>query len=179
MMLRLATPADVDGIIDVHVASWKIGYRGILPDRVLDEIDLNKRRARWLEALSKPPQGRSTLLCLDELQRMIGFATFGPARGPGDHGDADVDPLRTAELIACYVHPDHWRRGAGRLMCDEIFEQLHSRFQDIIVWVLRDNPRARGFYESIGFIEEPGRQKPLPWDWHQAELWEVRYRREL
>src|SRR5438105_1614780 len=130
MTTRLATAADVDAIVDVHVASWKTGYRGILPDRVLDEIDVAKRRTRWLDALTNPPAGRSTLLCITEPQRIIGFATFGPARTERDHGDADVDPNQTAELIACYVDPEYWRHGAGRMLCDEIFDQLHSRFGD-------------------------------------------------
>src|SRR4029077_4707174 len=41
--LREATVADADGIARAHTASWRASYRGILPDSLLDRIDVGQR----------------------------------------------------------------------------------------------------------------------------------------
>ena len=38
--LRDATPADALDIATVHVESWQVGYRGLMPDEVLDGLSI-------------------------------------------------------------------------------------------------------------------------------------------
>lgn len=55
-------------------------------------------------------------------------------------------------MYAIYVHPDHWSAGAGYELMKAGVDRLvaHDR-NEIRVWVLDDNPRARRFYERFGF----------------------------
>lgn len=83
----------------------------------------------------------------------------------------------TAELMALYVHPEHWRRGVGTRLWQDVEQCVAGRYRDMTLWVLRDNDRARRFYARIGFVAEPGRIKSLPWA--DVEVYELRYRRPL
>jgi len=35
MRIRVATPDDAEAIVDAHVRSWQVAYRGLIPDPVL------------------------------------------------------------------------------------------------------------------------------------------------
>jgi len=49
--VRTAVVADAPFIARVHVRSWQVGYRGIMPDEVLDAISLEQREERWRQIL--------------------------------------------------------------------------------------------------------------------------------
>jgi ribosomal protein S18 acetylase RimI-like enzyme len=169
MRIREAMLEDAEELADVHIATWRSAYRGIIPGHVLDNLSLKRRAARWREVLSETVD-RGNLVALAE-GRIVGFASFGPAR------DEDEDPSLTAELMALYVHPEHWRRGVGTRLWQEVQSRLEERYREITLWVLCDNDRARRFYERIGFVAEADRVKPLPR--MGADVLEVRYRRSL
>ena len=59
---------------------------------------------------------------------------------------------QAAELYALYVHPDWWSTGTGRALLDRALARTTAAgYADIVLWVLRDNARARRFYERAGF----------------------------
>ena len=43
MSLRVATAADVAAVARIHVESWKVAYRGIMPDDVIARTDIAYR----------------------------------------------------------------------------------------------------------------------------------------
>jgi len=47
MKLRRGIPDDAEGITRVHVASWRSAYRGLVPDPLLDQVDMSARAERW------------------------------------------------------------------------------------------------------------------------------------
>lgn len=87
-----------------------------------------------------------------------------------------------------YVHPDAWGTGLADALIERCHAALADRFDDALLWVLTDNPRARRFYERNGWscglgdelIEDvwPGPSMPgrPPFE---APLAETRYRRPL
>ena len=55
------------------------------------------------------------------------------------------------ELRAIYVLPGCWRHGIGRALFTAGCERLREMgFGEFYLWVLRDNVRARAFYEKMG-----------------------------
>ena len=58
-----------------------------------------------------------------------------------------------------YVHPDHWRRGIGRLLLD--FAREHSP-EHVWLYTLQVNVNARAFYAKNGFIAEKFGVSPEP-----------------
>jgi GNAT superfamily N-acetyltransferase len=98
---------------------------------------------------------------------IVGFASVGASR------DADAD----GELFAIYVDPDHWRTGIGRDLMTAAEQDLRDLgHAEAILWVLADNPRARKFYERVGWHYD-GTTRPI--EVFGVEVSEVRYRKEL
>jgi hypothetical protein len=47
MRIRLAVPEDALAVARVHVRSWQVGYRGLLPDDYLGKLNAAERAKRY------------------------------------------------------------------------------------------------------------------------------------
>lgn len=143
-VIRAAGPDDARPVAEVHVASWRHAYRGLLPDDSLERLSVDDREAMWLGAFADPdPKSGAFIAEVDG--RIVGFASFGPSR------DEDM-PLRTGEVPAIYVEPAALGSGVGR----ELFEAASLALRDAgfaraTLWVLEANTLARRFYEKAGW----------------------------
>lgn len=145
MSVRAATAADARGIAGVHVAAWKIGYRDLLPQAVLDVQTIEEREQTWLGHLTDPENEVRTLVAEDEPDITGFISIIGVAR------DEDARP-GTAEIPALYVHPMRWRTGQGlELMLVALSALRAAEVVDVTLWVIADNERARAFYTRCGF----------------------------
>ncbi|MGH2840330.1 MAG: hypothetical protein ACRDKY_05850 [Solirubrobacteraceae bacterium] len=52
MTVRTATRDDAHPIARVHVRSWQVAYRGLLPDAILDGLSVEERRTIWHQLLA-------------------------------------------------------------------------------------------------------------------------------
>jgi GNAT superfamily N-acetyltransferase len=167
--VRDAEPVDAAAIARVHVESWQGAYQGLIPQPVLDGLEVSAARiARWRRAVESAP---GTVLVAESDRSVIGFAHVGPTR------DADGDPARTGELTTIYLLPACWSQGTGRLLMDAVVARLGVLgYADAMLWVLGTNVRARRFYEAGGWVHD-GTVKTEERDGYS--LSEVRYRRPL
>jgi hypothetical protein len=55
-------PADAQAIAAVHVHSWQWGYRGQIPDEILENLDIAQRARDWLEIMTAPHRTASLYL---------------------------------------------------------------------------------------------------------------------
>jgi 2-amino-4-hydroxy-6-hydroxymethyldihydropteridine diphosphokinase len=133
--VRRATADDADEMARVHTASSEAAYAGIAP---VDSIGLERRTAMW-HTLAADPDAPSFVAVADG--RIVGVLNVGPARD----GSAD------GEVRILYVEPGWWGSGAGQLLMDRAHAELASRYDQAILTVLADNPRARRFYERNGW----------------------------
>jgi len=46
-MIRMANAQDAAGIAEVHVASWRAIYRGMVPDALVEAQTVTSRRTLW------------------------------------------------------------------------------------------------------------------------------------
>ena len=175
-MIRRAVIGDAPALADVHVRAWQAAYRGMMPDAVLDGLDVADRERHWAAWLSGP---HNVLVVEDDAGAVAGFAATGAARG--DDGYTGLDragdgsPTDVGELYAINLAPEHWGRGLGRDLLAAATEQLRAGgFSQSILWVVDANQRARRFYEIAGWTAD-GTEKV------DAELSvrEVLYRRRL
>ncbi len=142
--LRAATPADAPAIGRIHVESWRTTYPGMLPDRYLMGMQVDDYTERWRRTLVDPAQ-RSLVFAAEEPARAVGFASGGR--------DRDAERRDVGELYAIYLLREAQRRGHGRRLLVAVAEALVARgLTTMVVWVLRDNARARGFYERMGGV---------------------------
>ena len=143
ILVRWGVPDDAFALAEIHVLAWQVGYRGLLPDSLLDSLSAAHRLPRWRERLAET----SARVLVAELHgQAAGWLVIGPQH------DQDLDPQRTAEIYAVYVHPDFWRHGCGAALLARAKAELASqRYAEASLWVLRGNQRAIRFYEAHSF----------------------------
>ena len=161
--------ADAHDIAEVHIASWKAAYRGLMPDSVLDGLSVLKREAMWQRIIAEQ---KFQLLVAEHKGKIVGLVNFGSAR------DSDTVPGLTGEILAIYVDPHHWHAGTGQGLLQTALSKLKSAgFNEVILWVLDSNSRARFFYEQAGFIADGATKNGIVGG--SVTIQEVRYRRPL
>jgi ribosomal protein S18 acetylase RimI-like enzyme len=139
---------DLDDIVDVALAAWRDGYRGVVPANLMPDARGLRARIRERVAERGPP------IAVGELDsRVCGWITFGPSRDLGAEPSA-------GEIWALNVHPDAWRRGIGRELVGYALHRLARRsFSEVTLWTFRDTPRSRAFYEALGFRPDGATQR--------------------
>jgi ribosomal protein S18 acetylase RimI-like enzyme len=121
---------------------------------------------RWSRYLLAP-RPRSGSLVAAEGAKVVGFSSFGAARGEEEVG----------ELFTIYVLPESWGLGVGRALMRETLARLRRHdYAEAVLWVLEDNPRTRRFYERAGWHADGG---VLDGEWLGTAVPEVRYRIDL
>ena len=126
----------------MHVASWQTTYLGLLAEGFLTSLSELGYRERWERVIG---DGETIVVVAEDAGELVGFASGGRERA-GEIGYA-------GELYAIYLLEGAQRRGLGRELFRAIVEGLRGmELADLIVWVLRDNHRARGFYERLGGV---------------------------
>ena len=168
MKVRAAAVADAPAIAQIHVEAWRVAYRGLLPDDEILKVSVEERRGFWQGALARSGPGKVDLA--EDGAAPVGFCSYGPTR--------DDDAGTVAEIYAVYVHPEHWRRGAGRLLCEHAARAAAERGHEAItLWVVKGNERACRFYERIGFAPDGGARSNTRF--LAAPFDEIRYRKAL
>ncbi len=143
MAIRWAVPDDALALSEIHVLSWQVGYRGLLPDSLLDSLSAADRLPRWQERLAEPT---ARILVAELNGQAAGWLVIGPQR------DEDLNGQRVGEIYAVYVHPDYWRHGCGAALIARGKAELAAQsYAEATLWVLRDNQRAIRFYQAQGF----------------------------
>ena len=139
--VREATVDDAEGIARVHTDSWQTSYRGILPDTVLDRIDVGQRA----ESRRKILRDRSVF------QLVAYDVTHGDIVGFCDAGASRRHSPYAGEVYAIYLAHRAKRHGIGQEMFERVQAWLVAQdMRSMIVWVLENNHHARQFYEAMG-----------------------------
>lgn len=161
MIIRRVTEEDAGAYAACHIVCWQAAYRGIMTDEYLD-ITLPSvfTVERCKKNLAEP--GGRLFYCAEEDGEMIGRLIFGKCH---EEGLAD-----TGEIDAIYLLPEFWDRGYGKGMMEFAKDALRQMgYRQIILWVLKDNRRARRFYEKSGFVFD-GTEKEITIGKPLAEL---------
>lgn len=147
-------PADAEAIARVHVRGWEVAYGHALDgEEWFGEPALRRRLEQWTATLSAGPDTEGAprvLVARDEDGVPVGFAASWPVRNP--------QPVREQELSTLYVEPGWHGTGLARELVEEL---LGGRPASL--WVAEDNPRARRFYEKLGFAPDGTRQVDERW----------------
>jgi GNAT superfamily N-acetyltransferase len=149
--IRLARPADAEALAELEVAVWRAAYSGLLPSDLLEGLSAAQKAKLWLGYLE---EGVTTFV-LESQGRTLGFAGCGPVR-------EDPGELPVGEIYAIYVSEGEWGRGYGRALFERCKGHLAQHGLSVLVlWVLRENRRAREFYERQGMILDGAEKREL------------------
>ena len=164
MSIRNATLEDVKDIATIHVNSWQVAYKSLIPQSYLDNLSIAKREQTWSNILTNS----NTHTIIKEINgAVVGFANFGHTR------DEDKNSTVTGEITSIYLNPEHWRKGLGTALIEFILSELKNRgFTEVTLWVLDSNQTACNFYQKIGFKPDGATKIDIREDF---ELKEIRY----
>lgn len=124
-------------ISHVYEESWKYSYKDIIPQSYLDSIP----KGRWADAIDNPEM-HSLIMLKDE--KIIGTSSYCKSRL------SDMEEY--GEIVSIYLLPEYIGKGYGKLLFKSAVNELKKLgFNDIFLWVLDENHRARRFYEKEGF----------------------------
>jgi ribosomal protein S18 acetylase RimI-like enzyme len=156
--LRPAVASDAPALADVFIAAWRGGYRGVVPDEVIDGLDATEWNATLRRTVDAP--GRHTVVAVDGTGTPVGFASYGSdEEHPGD-----------GYLASLYVHPRAAGAGVGGRLLRHALAAMSTL--DVRLWVFDGNAAARRLYEREGFRPDGARLTDPRWRTPQ-----VRYRR--
>ncbi|MDR2168192.1 MAG: GNAT family N-acetyltransferase [Clostridiales bacterium] len=144
---------DVHEYVVCHIASKQAALRGIVPDDILDDLSNTvEERVESIKTGLNEARWHYYYAAFDN--KMIGRLIFG-------ENDDETQP-KTGLIASIYLLPEFWGRGLGRKMMDFAVEKLKSMgFRKVILWVIRENARARRFYESYGFAHDGAEKEDI------------------
>jgi len=142
MHVRKAAVDDAEAISRIYALSWKAAYKDMVPQAFLD----NLKEDNWVTYFSRSlADGSLGALMICNADTPVGCAAFGRSR--------DEKLPDWGEIVSVYLYPDDFGRGYGEVLLKGAVEALQEQgYQKIYLWVLRDNIRARRFYEKHGFV---------------------------
>jgi ribosomal protein S18 acetylase RimI-like enzyme len=147
--IRIATIDDALALASMHVASWRETYAGLLPDKMLSSLSVEARAAAWTKIMQEQATEHSTVVYLAEHEgAIIGFGSCGAQRTE-NLKDKNYD----GEVSGIYLLREFQKRKIGARLLRAMTSNLIRRgFSAAALWVLRDNLRARRFYEHFGGV---------------------------
>lgn len=170
MQIQTMTESHIPAVSEVRLRGWRWAYAGIVPQDYLDgmsaEADTEQRQS-WFSA----SRGRVfDFVATDNAQNIVGWVSTGRFRGvPADNS--------VGEVYALYLAPDVVGTGVGRALLSKAeLCAAANGFTAMKLWVLKENSRARCFYERSGYSHDGAVQVD---SYGEAHLPEVRYERKL
>ncbi|HUD52798.1 GNAT family N-acetyltransferase [Parvibaculum sp.] len=150
--VRMAWPdQDEDLIARLKIICWREAYPGILPQPILDDLNLGRSIVEWTHALQ------------------TGIAWIAEQSG----GLVGFGHARDNEVTTLYVRKMDQGRGVGRELLQHCFDEIACLGHDEAhLWVLEKNIKAQRFYERMGGVATARRPvgfSRYPW------IAEVRY----
>ena len=143
--IRPATVADAAEIAEVHIASWREAYHGVVAEDYLAHLDLETRTAWWRDELDRAGRATQIWVAQDD-GRIVGFASLGPSLDE----DADRD---TMQIYTIYLEPSSWGLGVARELMRTLLAAVPAG-APVTLWVMHANQRARHFYRRHGFTPD-------------------------
>jgi GNAT superfamily N-acetyltransferase len=165
VVIRAMQSADTEAVGRVHARAWQATYSNVMPAAFLAAIDPVARGEQWDITIGRRlPLHAQLVADVDGVP--VGFAAVGLARN---------DKQRRGEVYAINVDPDWIGRGVGQPLFSGAIDALRGMgFKaELVLWVVRENARARHFYERNGWVADGAEQQA---EFGGSTVVEVRYR---
>jgi len=166
LAIRPATSADAPEIAAIHVASWQAAYGTLLDPAWLRSLTAASRLPMWEGILADPAAAANVFVAIRD-GVCAGFCSVGTsAAAPG-----------SGVVHTIYVRPGEEGRGIGHALIERAERALVEQgYANAALWVLRDNARARRFYERHGWVTDGTEQQD---DLFGQPVTDVRYEKRL
>ena len=138
MSVRYAKVDDAEAIVKINVEAWKVSYKGLIADSILDERKVDEKT---ILSIQQKVLNQEAIVLVYEDKEVLGFLTAGSARD-------EIDIKN--ELRSIYVRPDAQHKGIGTKLLDRYKQMMKGR--RFYLYTLKNNAKSRGFYEKNGGI---------------------------
>ena len=136
-MIRKADKQDIARIAEIIVFGKRVAYRPIFKN---DYVSFNE-----LQVVNLYEEYNSNL------HRLDGMLLYDDGIVKGVINGQPID-AKTIEITDFYVEPFFVGQGIGTLLIEYLIEQVGKKgVHKIVLWVIKDNVKARKFYEAHGF----------------------------
>lgn len=162
--VRQAVADDADAIARCHHLGWVDGYRGMVRPGYLASLSQQACTQRWRDHFRDTNPATSQFVA-EAAGCVIGFVSIGPCLDP--------DAPKATEVWDLWVLPGHRNEGVGARLLEAALDELAADGSQVaVLWVLRENLRARAFYERQGGVSD-GMTRHAPYE--RGGVIDVRY----
>ena len=141
-VIRKVQQGDASNLAYIQTESWKAAFTSILDAETLTKCTNIERATSMYQRLLDEKKGNGYLLTVDGKPHCIAY--WDAAR--------DSELVGKAELICIHSLPNNWHKGYGSMMMNRILKDIkEAGYSEVVLWVFRENLRARAFYEANGF----------------------------
>lgn len=141
IIIRNIEEKDIPSVAEIRVNGWQVAYRGIVDDRFLDSMDVNKE-------IEKRKKGykQNGFIVAELNKEVVGFCRYiDNNKFTQDMSNIDC------ELLALYVKPNLKYNGIGTKMFKFVVDEfIRKNKTKMIVWCLKDNEPSKRFYTKMG-----------------------------
>ena len=135
-MIRYYKKEDIDEIAKIITEDWQIAYKGIIDEEYLEKLDYKEKA----EKKKKKYQEQKSIVYVDK--EIKGYCRLK---------ESEEEGKKIGEIEGLYVKYNQRGKEIGRLLVKEAMKILKERgYKEVIIWCLKENIKARGFYEKIG-----------------------------
>jgi GNAT superfamily N-acetyltransferase len=143
-----AGPFDAAALGELHVRTWREAYPGLLPQAYLNGMSSTLYGRRFYHQLMRQSAGEVLLVAEDD-------------HGLAGYSQGVMLNKRLAEVHTLYVLRRSQGTGMGRALLSAAARTLAAQGAErLILWVLRDNVHARGFYAHLGGVAAETKTEP-------------------
>lgn len=143
-----AGPFDAMALGQLHVRSWRETYPGLLPQAYLNGMSATLQGRRFYHGLMRQKPGELVLVAEDD-QGLAGYC------------QGVMLNKHLAEAQTLYVLRRAQGTGMGRALLSACARAFAAQGAErLMLWVLRDNVRARGFYARLGGVAAETKTEP-------------------
>ena len=148
--IRKAIVSDASAFATVNINTWKVAYKGIIPQDYLDSRTVDDKIPKWAERISNTKENKKEMfvaeICDQNGSEIVGFSMGGPSH----FEDYKID----GDLHAIYILPKYWKQGIGTLLFNAIIKGfMKKQYKSMVIWALKENSACE-FYKKMGGIQK-------------------------
>lgn len=138
MIIRKVTDSDIELIADLHVENWKKTYRGLLPNKFLDNLKVSDELQDWKEYPKK--EGHMIFVAYED-EKFLGFSAC----------KEDDEIKHCLYLDSLHVSEASRGKGIGTKLLNTVGNYAYKKgYKCMSICIVKGNLNAKSLYEKLG-----------------------------